>query len=367
MKHRLQEQDFFLAEHSAIRQPLLRQLLAPLTPSGLADAVSGTLRSSIDFYHGEAEDYATPGGHRLGGLPDLPDAIPWPDVPITEADLLEAEDCWQQDEQGQDVAIFPWDATAGVYRYPMEFIAQLDCRALSDLQPWLPRDGMLFFFLDCGSSVLTSQGKVIYVPETEPLSSGRRFADITFNDVLTLGQKPAYKLHARPSVTSPNFYSIRQNSHLETALAQRLDKVQKTALQEGEYDDMLSELAFPEYYAWELRKLAEFGLIPGSPVSDEALAWLITRGHLPADTPSGTPLPEYSGIARVNGCGFSQHELPELKAARTLGGDAGDYLVLFQVCLDGQFQWGDGVLNFIIHRDDLAARQFERIFIGCDY
>ncbi|MER0045733.1 hypothetical protein [Pectobacterium odoriferum] len=40
------------------------------------------------------------------------------------------------------------------------------------------------------------------------------------------------------------------------------------------------------------------------------------------------------GIARVNGCGFSQHELPELQAAQTLGGEAQDWLVLFQAWMD---------------------------------
>ncbi|MCA6961612.1 DUF1963 domain-containing protein [Pectobacterium odoriferum] len=41
--------------------------------------------------------------------------------------------------------------------------------------------------------------------------------------------------------------------------------------------------------------------------------------------------------------------------------------MLFQVCLDGQFQWDDRTLNFIIHRTDLAAQRFDRIFMVCDY
>lgn len=326
-----------LAEHSAQRQTLLRKLLAELEPP-LAHAVAGTLRSSVDVYHAGTETYAQIGNPRLGGLADLPEDIPWPTVAITEEALLECEDLWEEDESGQETAVFPWDEAAGVYRYPMEFLAQIDCQALSGLQDYLPREGMLFFFLDCGSSVLASRGKVIYVADKASLRSGKRFAGIRFNDICTLGDKPAFRLEARASVTSPSFYAIGQNPHLEIALGRRLDEAQKAALADDRYEEVLSLLAFPEYPAWELQK-------------KEAIDFL----------------PDYQGIARINGCGFSQHELPELQAAQALGGDVEDYLVLFQVRLEGQFQWGDGTLNIIIHRDDLAALRFERIFMVCDY
>lgn len=326
-----------LAEHSAQRETLLRKLLAELEPT-LAHAVAGTLRSSVDFYHAEKESYATTGSMRLGGMADLPENIPWPTVAITEEALLACEDLWEQDESGQETAVYPWDDAAQVYHYPMEFLAQIDCQALSGLQDYLPRDGMLFFFLDCGSSVLASRGKVIYVADKASLRSGKRFAGIRFNDIYTLGDKPAFRLEARASVTSPSFYAIGQNPHLEIALGRRLDEAQKAALADDRYEEALSSLAFPEYPAWELQK-------------KEAIDFL----------------PDYQGIARINGCGFSQHELPELQAAQALGGDVEDYLVLLQVRLEGQFQWGDGTLNIIIHREDLAALRFERIFMVCDY
>ena len=329
--------DTLMAEHSAQRQALQQKLLKNLEPH-LAHAVAGTLRSSVDFYHCAKETYAVTGNMRLGGMADLPEDIPWPTVAVTEEELRECDDLWEEDESGQETAVFPWDDAAQVYHYPMEFIAQIDCHALSGLQDYLPRDGMLFFFLDCGSSVLTSRGRVIYVADKTTLRSGTRFAGIRFNDICTLGEKLSFSLEAKASVTAPSFYALGQNPHLEAALGRRLDEAQRAALDDGSYDDPLSTLSFPEYYAWQLRKMDDTDF-----------------------------LPDYQGIARINGCGFSQHELPELQAASALGGDVEDYLVLFQVDLTGQFQWESEMLNIIIHRDDLAALRFDRIYMACDY
>lgn len=326
-----------MAEHSTRRQILRQKLLKDLEPH-LAHAVAGTLRSSIDFYHAKKETYAGIGNMRLGGMADLPEDIPWPTVAITEEELRECGDLWEEDESGQEKAIFPWDDAAQVYHYPMEFLAQIDCHALREWQDYLPRDGMLFFFLDCGSSVLGGRGKVIYVADKSSLRSGKRFAGIRFNDTCTMGEKLSFSLEAKASVTAPSFYALRQNPHLEVALGRRLDEVQKAALASNQYEDALSELSFPEYHAWQLREM-------------DAIDFL----------------PDYQGIARINGCGFSQHELPELQASNALGGDVEDYLVLFQVDLTGQFQWGCERLNIIIHRDDLAALRFDRVYMVCDY
>ncbi|ACX88460.1 DUF1963 domain-containing protein [Pectobacterium parmentieri] len=358
----------FLAEHSPLRRCLVDALLATNPIPSISHAVAGTLRSSIDFYHGAEDDHTELGNHRLGGLPDLPVDIPYPCVSVDEDALLEYEECWEAgDDEEEDVCIFPWDDVTQTYRVPLEFIAQVDCRALAPLQDYLPREGTLFFFLECGSSPLTTRGEVIYVQDADSLCSGSRFADLAFNDEKTLGQKPAFTLHPKASIAVPSFYPLHQNPHLETMLCPRMSQEQQAALDEGEYDDALSNLGFAEYYAWQLRQLGTFNLLPGSRASKEQLAWMVERDMLPSDFSLDVPLPEYRGIARINGSGFSQHELPELQAAQKFGGEAQDWLVLFQVCLDGQFQWDDGVLNFIIHRTDLAAQRFDRIFMVCDY
>ncbi|GKW13638.1 hypothetical protein PEC301899_39200 [Pectobacterium carotovorum subsp. carotovorum] len=356
-----------LAEHSPQRQHLMNTLLSADAITPIAYAVSGTLRSSIDFYHGAEDDHSGLGNHRLGGLPDLPVDIPYPCVSVAKDTLLEYEECWEASDDEEDVCIFPWDDVTQTYRVPLEFIAQVDCRDLAPLQSYLPREGTLFFFLECGSSPLTTRGKVIYVQDTASLSSGTRFAELAFNDEKTLGQKPAFKLHPRASVTVPSFYALRQNPHIGSILCSRMSLEQQAALDDDEYDDALSRLGFAQYYAWKLRQLGAFNLLPDSKATEEQLAWMTENDMLPSDFPPDAPLPEYQGIARVNGCGFSQHELPELQAAQKLGGEAQDWLVLFQVCLDGQFQWDDGILNFIIHRTDLAAQRFDRIFMVCDY
>ncbi|WP_233962305.1 DUF1963 domain-containing protein [Pectobacterium versatile] len=356
-----------LAEHSPQRQHLINMLLSADAIVPIADSVAGTLRSSIDFYHGAEDDHTALGNHRLGGLPDLPIDIPYPCVSTTEDTLLEYKECWQEREDEKDICIFPWDDVTQSYCVPLEFIAQVDCRALAPLQDYLPREGTLFFFLECRSSPLTARGKVIYVQDAASLCSGTRFADLAFNDEKTLGQKPAFTLHPRASVTVPSFYALRQNPHLGSILCSRLSLEQQVELDDDAYDDALSHLGFAQYYAWQLRQLGAFNLLPDSKVTKEQLAWMIEKDMLPSNFPLDVPLPEYQGIARVNGCGFSQHELPELQAAQALGGEAQDWLVLFQVCLDGQFQWDDGTLNFIIHRTDLAAQRFDRVFMVCDY
>ncbi|GKX41334.1 hypothetical protein [Pectobacterium odoriferum] len=114
-----------------------------------------------------------------------------------------------------------------------------------------------------------------------------------------------------------------------------VEQIGQGALDDDAYDDALSHLGFAQYYAWQLRQLGAFNLLPDSKVTKEQLAWMIEKDILPSNFPLDARLPEYQGIARVNGCGFSQHELPELQAAQTLGGEAQDWLVLFQVCLDG--------------------------------
>lgn len=356
-----------LAEHSPLRQHLVDALLSADTITPIAHAVAGTLRNSVDFYHGAEDDQTALGNHRLGGLPDLPVDIPYPSVGITEDTLLEYEECWQEGEDEKDVCIFPWDDVTQSYRVPLEFIAQLDCCALAPLQDYLPREGTLFFFLECGSSPVTTRGKVVYVQDAARLCSGVRFADLAFNDEKTLGQKTAFQLHPRTSVAVPSFYALSQNPHLDALLCSRLSQEQQAALHDDAYDDALSRLGCAQYYAWQLRQLGAFNLLPGSKATEEQLVWMIEKEMLPSDFPPDAPLPEYQGIARVNGCGFSQHELPELQAAQQLGGEAQDWLVLFQVCLDGQFQWDDGTLNFIIHRTDLAALRFDRVFLVCDY
>ncbi|WP_437215543.1 DUF1963 domain-containing protein [Pectobacterium sp. LFLA-215] len=356
-----------LAEHSPQRQHLVNTLLSAKTIPPIAHAVAGTLRSSVDFYHGTEDDHTALGNHRLGGLPDLPVDIPYPSVSVTEDTLLEYEECWQEGEDEKDECIFPWDNVTQRYRVPLEFIAQIDCRALAPLQDYLPREGTLFFFLECGSSPVTTRGKVIYVQDSARLCSGVRFADLAFNDEKTLGQKTAFQLHPRASVAVPSFYALHQNPHLDALVCSRLSQEQQAALNDGEYDDVLSHIGFAQYYAWQLRQLGAFNLLPDSKATKEQLAWMIEKEMLPSGFPPDAPLPEYQGIARVNGCGFSQHELPEWQAAQQLGGEAQDWLVLFQVCLDGQFQWDDGTLNFIIHRTDLAALRFDRVFLVCDY
>ena len=66
----------------------------------------------------------------------------------------------------------------------------------------------------------------------------------------------------------------------------------------------------------------------------------------------------------MNAYGFTQHESPELQAALARKGEPQDWVTLLLVGSKGSFQWGDaGDLFFVIHKSDLAKRDFSKVFV----
>lgn len=109
---------------------LFPPLKATIQESGLADmgaAILGGAREAVGIQTTVPDDGTTPGNSRLGGFPDLPDP-----------------------------ALFP--KTNGLHWI---FLAQLNLAELAPLNSYLPRSGLLSFFLDSTEAL---NGEVLFHP-----------------------------------------------------------------------------------------------------------------------------------------------------------------------------------------------------------
>ncbi|NYF21612.1 uncharacterized protein YwqG [Xanthomonas sp. JAI131] len=233
------------------------------------------------------DDYRARGNTRFGGLPDLPPDMPYPRH--TDAD--------------------------GSTR-PMQFIAQLDCAQLAPLQRYLPRTGVLYFFIsdqeDLAPRVFHYDG---------PNDALQTAADLTRDAAQIDGMEDdslPYRASATAWISVPHFYS--DEAYYQGA-AEGLDGLED---------------------AYELV---------------EAL-----RDRLAAQS---TVKPVHG----VNSHVFKQHDTPLSEAANRLRGRAEDFMVLLRVASDphpGFCFWDAGELYFVIHKSDLAKRDFSNVYCGLE-
>ena len=254
-------------------------------------ALLALLKRAVGFNLTDTEDYQQVGNHRFGGMPDLPKGMAYPKF-----------------EGGEGKP------------YAYEFIAQINCADIASLQQYLPRTGMLYFFLttmhDIYHDAEESPVKVIhYEGKVEDLVSG---------STLSLEESDYYEMYdnayeaskASPVVfcSAPAFYSIHQNDYLFKGAAAML-KEEEDFLYDEAYD------CFEE--------------------------------PLKATTPT---------THTINGYGFSQHEYPEHSISLHHRGNPEDWVILLTVTSSGSFQWGDaGDLFFVIHKSDLMQGNFSNV------
>ncbi|WP_156305977.1 DUF1963 domain-containing protein [Sphingobacterium endophyticum] len=255
------------------------------------EALLSLLKKAIGFEQYENEDYQKLGNHRFGGYPDLPLDIPFPS--------------FYNDYRDKD--------------FLYEFIAQINCEELSNLQEFLPKSGTLFFFfksLQFFGYDDKDLAKVIYVADNGTLNSGSRF-DFKEDDFFELpnAKYKAFKAKAFKVNSAPSFYAHRENRYLFEGNAQSLEHQEKLL------DDLYETFEVP------VLNLKKF---------DHAM----------------------------NCYGFTQHESPELQASLSWKGNPQDWIILLEVKSIGDFQWGDaGDLFFVIHKSDLTRKDFSRIFV----
>lgn len=277
-------------------QDLMQQVQNVITNNKLQEyqnALSSLVKKSIGFCHVAEEDYTIIGNHRFGGLPDLPLNVPYPRF-------------------GEN-----WSAQKKDYVY--EFIGQINCGDIAQVQSYLPRKGMLFFFLETLHNVDGGQsnpGLVIYVEDSESLASGSRFAfDSEDYFEMVDDAYQGFKVSAKKMNSVPSFYASYTNKHLFLGEAAML----------AEDDELLEEL----YDVFE------------DPINK--------KNHC-----------DYA----MNAYGFSQHEHPELQAALVKKGRPQDWITLLKVTSSGDMQWNDaGELFFVIHKSDLAKKDFSNVFV----
>ncbi len=203
--------------------------------------------------------------------------------------------------------------------YHYEFLAQINCEQLAGQQDYLPPTGSLFFFFKTihyfgfGNDHI---GKVIYVEKNAQLASGQRFTleEEDFFELMN-GGYTGRKASVSDIASVPSFYARYQNSYLFQGAASELK----------DEDELLENL----YDSFE-----------------EPVRALSTFDHA------------------VNSYAFTQHESPELQAALRKKGNPEDWIILLLLSSSGDFQWGDaGELFFVIHKSDLAKKDFSNVVV----
>ncbi len=247
------------------------------------------VKKAIGFTQEKEENYATLGNHRFGGMPDLPKGVAYP-------------------RYGKDQLAY-------------EFIAQVNCAKIAGLQDYLPRTGMLYFFLTTIHDVYgggeATTAKVIHRPEKpEALISGKNI-ELKTTDYYEMfeSEYKGYQATAKKINSCPAFYPIMQNSYMFRGPAAALH----------------AEEDFLENDGYDLFEAPLTELNPATHV--------------------------------VNGYGFSQHEYPELSIAQAHRGNPEDWIILLEVTSEGDMQWGDaGSLFYVIHKSDLTRGDFSKVY-----
>lgn len=255
--------------HAANEPELTVVLTAQIHAAALDEYKDGLIhrsRKAVGLDTTEEDAYDEKGNHRFGGLPDLP----------REVKLL---------EDG------------------MEFIAQINCADIASFQDYLPRTGVLYFFIKDQEEL---DPKVVYF-------DGDLSELIPAKELDSEAPYPAYKAIARQYASIPSMYN-----------AQSL---------------------YPE-------------------LADLSEMWDET-GQLEAGIYGVNGKPKHS----INSYVFKQHDTPEIEAVNAKRGKPEDWMVLLRVSSDqntGFCFWDAGEIYFVIHKSDLAKKDFSNVYCGLE-
>ena len=293
----LQKWDDFVF-YTEPNNPLLQSVEAIIKKNKLSKFQSDLLamgKKTVGFNTTNEENYEKTGNTRFGGMPDLPAIIPYP--------------------------TFKYERK----KYNYEFIAQINCEEIAQFQGYLPRKGMLYFFLSSlhffGFEEKFKLAQVHYFEgENDELVSGKNLkkSNDDYYEMMGEGCYKGLQIAVNELVTFPNFYSYQSNKHIFKDRAENL-------LNALETDKKLDQTFYDRF---------------DNPISE------LSKTDF-----------------EINGYVFTQHESPELQAALSKKGEPQDWITLLQVSSQGDFQWGDaGDLAFVIHKSDLSKKDFSNIF-----
>jgi Leucine-rich repeat (LRR) protein len=209
------------------------------------------------------------------------------------------------------------------------FHAQINLAEIADLQPWLPRRGMLYFFVN--DTEYAAVPNVIYADVAEEALVSYEYSDTmswidSDLDPDVLPTEHALGFSAKLSL--PNFYGIARHGEVRHPEWRHLldgdsiDKAMHGRL--NKFSDLMLDFA---------DRLAECGLMPVKNSSHS-----------------------------INAHVFTQHESPQEQGAATFDGKASEWMNLLTLESIGDFNfWDAGTLTYSIHQQDLAIADFGRV------
>ncbi|MCS3799095.1 DUF1963 domain-containing protein [Niastella sp. OAS944] len=272
----------FFAKYDPELLSLLEEQINATELNEFKEGLTNRTLRSIALETTEEDTYTVKGNHRFGGLPDLPPGVPYP----TFID-------WEKQERG------------------LQFIAQINCTAIAHLQDYLPRTGMLYFFItdqeEMGPKVLYYDGDSNNLQSAKELKIDNDFI-YEQNGIYTPFRAEAGKYASIP---------FTYNAH-----------------------SLYPELA-------EMNELYK--------ETEQLQAGLVV----------GTVKPEHG----INSYVFKQHGTPEIEAVNKMMGKPEEWMVLLRVSSDnnpGFCFWDAGEIYFVIHKSDLDKKNFSNVYCGLE-
>lgn len=280
--------EVFYARNDIVLRNLLAHAIEKVDFKKYEEGINKLARHSVSFVTTVFDDYDEIGNNRFGGLPDLPESVGFPKI-ITET---------------QEETNYVW-----------QFIAQINCTSVAHLQEYLPRTGILYFFIEDQQDF---KPKVIYFDgEISQLKSAREFDNAEKLEYFEFDIFQPFKAIAEKAVSTPVFY----------------------------YDEHYYEKIAPE--------LEE-----------------LTRKHNETELFKKKLLPfNEEPIHGINSYVFKQHDSPEIEAVDKLKGKTDEWMVLLKVSTDNKPEfcfWDAGEIYFVIHKSDLAKSDFSNVYCGLE-
>lgn len=209
------------------------------------------------------------------------------------------------------------------------FHAQINCKEIAPFQKYLPRKGMLYFFVSDEESV--QKAFVLYNPENEDLSRIKYGKNIKFSDSdMDNFYRTGVAVSFKNAISLPELYNVHNHGE------ERFPKY-KSYWENVDDDEMYDKLEYLSEAIYELGNKLEAPIGMKNQFTQRA-----THG--------------------VNTSVFTQHESPQEWSAAKYGGEPTDWLVLLNMENIGEFSfWDAGTLTYCVHKQDLAISEFSTI------
>jgi|GEM_PF-1217157 len=271
------------------------------------DGIISNAHLAIGFIETEKDNYSKKGNIRFGGLPDLPPDIKYPKIKK------------------------PWYAICRSKHYA--FVAQINCSELKALQNYLPSQGMLYFFVDSFKKKDYLSGslsaKVIYYPSSTSTLKSAKVLNIKPKQIVDGKIANAAQVRVSPHISIFNPYPDIDGFNFPPV---------NCPLEGYDEDENNDELEYKN------GPFADIERLNGD---------LIDNNN--------------KRLHAINGNICLIYKSAQEEAARALGGDPQDYIVLLRVepktviCnFDLNFS-----LFFVIHKNKLRSLDFSAVYCNC--